>query len=308
MSYSVFVPVLNGGDKFVALSEVLSRQSGMGEGHVFVDSGSSDGSLDIATAVDGFATKSIDTSSFDHGGTRNLARQLCSGDIVVYLTQDATPLSEGDIGRLLHAFEDADVAAAYGRQLPYGDASLFGAHLRRFNYSDSSHQRCYEDRQRYGLKTAFLSNSFAAYRRSAMDEIGWFKDSLILGEDAYAGAKLLAAGYKLAYVAEAEVYHSHNYSVWQEFQRYFDIGVFHCLESWLPEEFGKPEGEGMRYLRSELAYISRSRAYYLFPEFLVRNTMKYTGYLLGRHFKRLPKILLRKLSMHRRWWDKYFTA
>jgi len=52
----------------------------------------------------------------------------------------------------------------------------------------------------YGIKTAFLSNSFSAYRKKALQEIGWFKDNLILGEDTYAGAKLLLKGYKIAYV------------------------------------------------------------------------------------------------------------
>ncbi|VCW13919.1 hypothetical protein BANRA_01245 [Escherichia coli] len=42
----------------------------------------------------------------------------------------------------------------------------------------------------------------------------------------YYTAKAILAGYKVAYVADAVVKHSHNYSPIDEFKRYFDIGVF----------------------------------------------------------------------------------
>jgi rhamnosyltransferase len=48
-------------------------------------------------------------------------------------------------------------------------------------------------------------------------------------------AKAILAGYKVAYVSEAVVSHSHNYTPIDEFKRYFDIGVFHTDEYWLRE-------------------------------------------------------------------------
>jgi rhamnosyltransferase len=249
----------------------------------------------------------IPQNLFDHGGTRSLAKELCDGDIVVYLTQDAVPLSVEDVERLVAVFEDETVGAVYGRQLPYEETNLFGKHLREFNYNDTSYVRSLADKEQYGIKTAFLSNSFAAYRRTAMDKIGWFKDGLILGEDTYAGAKLLQAGYKLAYVADAQVYHSHSYTILEEFKRYFDIGVFHHMESWILDAFGKPEGEGMRYIKSEFRYLLLHKAYHLIPEFFVRNAMKWLGYKLGKHYDILPKLFIKKMSMHHRWWNKYWS-
>ena len=38
-------------------------------------------------------------------------------------------------------------------------------------------------------------------------------------------------------------------------RRYFDIGVMLAREPWLLETFGKPEGEGARFVRSEPAYL-----------------------------------------------------
>mgnify|MGYP005849079665 CR=1 FL=1 len=303
--FSIVVPTYNAEKYLRKQLELLSELSQDAELIVF-DSFSSDESFHIANK---FADRVfvIPSAEFDHGGTRSKAKDFGSGEIVVFLTQDALPLFSHSLKSLVSVFEDESIGAAYGRQLPYPETSLFGKHLREFNYTNQSYVRSIDDKEQFGIKTAFLSNSFAAYRRSAMDKIGWFKDDLILGEDTYAGGKLLEAGYNLAYVADAQVYHSHSYTVWEEFKRYFDIGVFHQMESWILEEFGKPEGEGMRYIKSELKYLLNHNAYHLLLEFFVRNAMKFLGYKLGKHYKSLPKRLIKKFSMHHRWWDKYWA-
>jgi len=304
-SRSIIVPTLNAGASLEELLSIIEYQSTSGYSVTIIDSSSEDSTQDIAKAYK-LALSIIPQEEFDHGGVRSMAKTLTSGDIIVYLTQDALPLSVKDIDRLVSVFNNKSIGAAFGRQIPYKETGLFGKHLRKFNYNDESYIRDINDKDLHGIKTAFLSSSFAAYRRSAMDEIGWFKDGLILGEDTYAGAKLLKKGYKLAYVADAQVYHSHSYTVLEEFKRYFDIGVFHNMESWILDEFGRPEGEGMRYVKSELNYLFKHNAYYLFPEFIVRNVMKYLGYKLGRNFEFLPKNVVKKFSMHHRWWNKYF--
>ena len=63
-------------------------------------------------------------------------------------------------------------------------------------------------------------------------------------------ARRLKAAYKIAYAADACVYHSHDYSLWREMKRYFDMGVFHAHESWIREEFGGAEVEGMKFVVS----------------------------------------------------------
>ena len=114
-----------------------------------------------------------------------------------------------------------------------------------------------------------------------LEEIGYFKTGLPFGEDTCAAAKMLLRGYKIAYVAEAIVLHSHNYSVGQDFKRYFDVGKFHKMENWLLKEFGKAEGEGFRYAKSEIRFLLKKKRVYLFPEFVLRLIMKYLGYKLG---------------------------
>jgi rhamnosyltransferase len=111
----------------------------------------------------------------------------------------------------------------------------------------------------------------------------------------------LLRGGRIAYVAEATAFHSHDYPLIQEFKRYFDIGVLHAREGWLLEEFGKPEGEGGRFVRSELGYLWH-KAPWLIPSAFLRTLLKYAGYRLGRAEKRLPTWLKSHLSMHHRFW------
>ena len=229
---------------------------------------------------------------------------MATGEIIVFLTQDVLLSDEHTLEHISDVFEDELISVAYGRQLSYESTNLFGKHLRSFNYPEVAYVRTQQDSDKYGIKTPFLSNSFAAYRKTALQSIGWFKDELILGEDVYAGAKMILAGYKIAYVAKAQVYHSHSYTVFEEFKRYVDIGVFHRCESWILEKFGKVEGEGMRYVASELQYLLDKKAWYLIPGSIIRNAMKYLGYKLGYNYKKLPKWLIKRVSMNSQWWEK----
>jgi rhamnosyltransferase len=302
MQVTVIVPTYNASSKLSVLIRRLKEQTLENLSILVVDSSSSDDTVEIAKACH-VGILIVDRDKFDHGGTRTIAGKTAKGDIHVYLTQDAFPSDVHALKALITPFDnDHELAAVYGRQLPYPDATPFAAHSRLFNYPAQSFTRRLNDKERYGIKTAFLSNSFSAYRKSALEEIGWFKENLISTEDTYAGAKLLLAGYSLAYAADAMVYHSHNYTLLQEFKRYFDIGVFHEMESWIREAFGQAEGEGMRYLRSEIAYLKKMGKYLLFPELFIRNALKYFGYTLGRCYKWFPRVAIREMSMNREWW------
>jgi len=302
---AVIIPTYNASKYLSKLFKILRQQTVNINEIIIIDSSSTDNTVDIAKTY-GAEIVIISKDEFDHGGTRTKAGKISKGDILIYLTQDALPYDEHTIENIVKPFQnDEKIGAALGRQLPYPDATPFAKHLRLFNYPDKSYLRSIEDKEKYGLKACFCSNSFAAYRRAALEEIEWFKDNLIFGEDACAGAKLLLAGYKIAYMAEAKVYHSHNYTIVQELKRYFDLGVFHKSEHWLLEEFGRAEGEGKKYLKSELSFLFGKHKLYLLPEFIIRNGMKFLGYKLGRNFDNLPTSLTRYLSMNKNYWDKF---
>ena len=66
------------------------------------------------------------------------------------------------------------------------------------------------------------------YRKSTYEELGGFLPEAIFNEDMVFASTAINAGYSVAYVAEARVIHSHNYTGFQQFQRNFDNGVSHA--------------------------------------------------------------------------------
>jgi rhamnosyltransferase len=268
---------------------------------IIVDSSSSDGTADLARAA-GFQVHSISRSEFSHGGTRQLAAELLpKAELLVFLTQDAILADTGALKALLAPFSDPQVAAVFGRQLPRPEAGPIEAHARLFNYPAQPSMRTLESRETLGFKAIFLSNSFAAYRREALLSVGGFPTNVIFGEDTITAARFLLAGRKIAYVAEAKVYHSHSYTWRQDFKRYFDIGALHSRENWLLEEFGQTSGEGRRFVISELGYLW-GRSWWLIPSALVRTALKLFGYRLGRLERKLSVKWKRRLSMHSAYW------
>ncbi len=301
--FGIIIPTLNGGDIWHRCVSALRDQTNHPVRVIVVDSGSTDNSDKVALAA-GFEVQRIAKEAFDHGGTRQMiAEQLRDLDILIFLTQDAVLTSPDCLNRLLAPFADPKVAISYGRQLPRPGSGAIEAHARLFNYPPQPQKRTLTDKNRLGIKAAFTSNSFAAYRTSAFMAVGGFPSKLILGEDMVVAARMLQAGWAVAYAADALVYHSHKYTITQEFKRYFDIGVMHQDQVWILRDFGKPEGEGGRFVRSEIAYLRR-HAPWLLPSAFIRTLAKYLGYKLGQRSLSLPLSIKRKLSMHRGFWAK----
>jgi len=257
----VIVPTYNpGASAWADWAVALKKQNCQPMQVIAVDSGSTDGSVDISHQA-GYTVLHVHATDFNHGGTRQWAldqglekaSQLGQSkpDFVVYLTQDAILAHPNSLQELLSAFQQPQVAAAFGRQMPKPSATWLEAHARNFNYPETSRTVQLQDKASLGIKACFLSNSFAAYRLQALQAMGGFPSNLPMGEDTYTAAKLLLSGQSLHYQASAAVYHSHNYNGTQDFQRMFDTGVFHAQNPWLQQSFGRAEGEGMKLLSSQ---------------------------------------------------------
>jgi rhamnosyltransferase len=301
------IPVLNAERYLDALLPALQQQSLQPDRFLVMDSQSDDASVERFQAA-GAEVVTVERSEFDHGGTRQRAAEILSDcDILIYLTQDAIPASSESFAILVAAFDDPKVGVAYGRQLPHKDATPISAHARLFNYPPESHSVSFAQRQSLGIRVFFASNSFAAYRHSALTSIGGFPRGALFGEDALATAKLLKSGWCKCYVADAKVFHSHNYSISSEFRRAFDIGVFHSSEPWLIETFGGAGGEGHRFLASEIRYLA-DHAPALIILALIRTASKVVGYSLGRRNRMLPSSWNRFFSLNRHYWSRSVLA
>lgn len=295
MKTAIVILTLNAGLGFKKLLESLKIQEAAVEKIVVADSGSVDGTIDMALKY-GCEILPISRDSFNHGDSRKTCVAYLTGiDIVVFLTQDVILADKDSIGALLQCFYDTAVGAAYGRQLPHTDASPLAAQNRLFNYPKESKVKTFGDRFTLGIKAPFMSDSFAAYRIGLLQAVGNFPH-VIVSEDMYAAAKLLMAGYKVAYIAEACVYHSHNYTIKQELARYFDIGVFMRRESWITIAFGTAEGEGVKLVKEQLKYLYKNYGWKCLPKAIAVNIVKFIGYRLGMYECFLPVFIKRKIS------------
>lgn len=301
MKVNVYIPTLNGGKRFLQLLEALAGQTLPVQQRVAVDSGSTDGTADAARA-NGFEVMGLGETGFDHGGTRQLAIDTYpQADIYIFLTQDAIPADVSALANLVRAFEDPQIGMAYGRQLPHSGATLQESHARLFNYPSQSQIRSLADADKYGIKTISCSNSFAAYRRIALEAVNGFPSGTIMGEDVIVAGKLLLKGWKMAYTANACVYHSHDYHIREEFERYFDIGVFHSDNRWIFDSFGRADGEGFRYAKSEIGYVGRRNPFSL-VKVGCSFVAKWLGYKLGLAYRSLPRALRKSFSMYKGYW------
>jgi rhamnosyltransferase len=299
---ALVLPTWNPGQLFDVWIDAFNKLNGKPGIVSVVDSGSTDDTQNKARQA-GFAITVIDKDNFDHGTTRQFAvENSVNYEFIVFMTQDAILSDPDSFKNLLSAFEDNSVAAVCGRQVPRLDAGCIESHSRIYNYPDQSSVRKLEDRKTMGIKAAFLSNSFAAYRISSLLDVGGFPDDVIFGEDMYVAAKLLMTGGKIAYAADACVYHSHNYSMLQEFGRYFDMGVFHAREPWIREKLGSAENKGLEFVISELKYLSH-HAVWRIPEALIRDVIRFAGFRAGLCESVIPRCIKRHMSMNQRYFE-----
>lgn len=304
MTISVCIPTWNAESWLPNLLSSLQAQQlpdGLELEILVADSSSTDRSQAICAEY-GIDPIVIAPGEFDHGGTRTIMAKAARGEFVVFLTHDALPANNQAITNLLKPFKDDDVVAVCGRQLPHQNAGPLGSHLRLYNYPQESSVRSWEDREQYGIKTIFLSDSFAAYRRSALEEIGWFPSGLLFGEDSLACAKFIFSGKKVAYQSDAQVYHSHDYTLAEDFRRYFDVGVFHTREAWAFDPLPKAEGEGVKFALSEWKYLVHNKQWLYLAQSPFRILAKLIGYKLGKVHQNLPHGIILNLSMAPHWW------
>lgn len=246
----------------------------------------------------------VDKSDFDHGGTRNLGASLSDAGYMLFMTQDAVPEDEFLLENMYrHLTSDEKIATVYGRQLPDDKVGVIERYTRQFNYPEKSGVKDKNDLERLGIKTYFCSNVCAMYRKNVYEELGGFVTETIFNEDMILAASVIHAGYKIAYAADARVVHAHKYSYWQQLTRNFDMAVSQRQYREIFEKV-KSESEGLRLVKDTAKFLLKNGKWYLIPDLIMQSGFKFIGYKLGLKYERLPKSLVKKLSMNKRYWEK----
>jgi rhamnosyltransferase len=302
---TVAIPVLDGGDLLARTLAAVRRQVLEAEIELLVcDSGSSDGSRETARSH-GARVIEIERATFGHGATRNLLMAQARGSHVALLTQDAEPVGEDWLARLLAGFAQGDdVALVYGPYIARPEASpAVRRELERWFESLREGVERLEPQERalpaveLMGRRGFFSDANACIAHAAWERVP-FRD-IAYAEDRALALDMLRAGYAKVYEPRAAVLHSHDYSPLQRFRRAFDESRgLHEVYGW--REPATP-GRLLSQLRGELGARRREGAGALT---LVRaaadRLIRHAGAVLGSRSSRLPPALARRLSLEGR--------
>jgi glycosyltransferase involved in cell wall biosynthesis len=284
---TVAIPVLNGGPLLAEVLRAVAAQTIEAE-VVVVDSGSTDGSVELARASGARVTQ-IARSDFSHGGTRNRLMELATGDHVAFLTQDSVPASPDWLAGLLGGFALADdVALVFGPHRPRPDASPMVRRELLELFARFGEATVDRDPAPGGRATFFSSANGAvarwAWERMPFRPVSYAED-MVLARD------MLAAGLAKAYVPDAAVIHSHDLPPLKAFRRYFDD--FRALA----EVNGLREPLTPRYLAARVrGDVAADRAFMRREGLEVQTMRSFThhvaralGRSLGTNVGRLPR-------------------
>lgn len=299
----VIIPTYKPDEKVVMLLQRLLKQTyPINEIHI-VDTETGIFPEKIYSLSEKIKVTKVTKAEFDHGGTRAKAADMSSAEILVFMTQDAMPLNDHVLEKLVFSFKDEKVAAAYARQVADSSCGVIEQYTRQFNYPSEGMVKSYEDVARLGIKAYFCSNVCAAYRKNVYDEIGGFVKRTIFNEDSIMAANMLKAGYSVAYAADAKVLHCHNYNCIQQFKRNFDLAVSQADH---PEIFRdvKSESEGIRLVKDTAKYLCKKGKPWLVCSLFLNSGCKYMGYLAGKNYQKLPEWMILKFTSNKEYWKR----
>jgi rhamnosyltransferase len=298
---SVIIPTLNASRYLPKLLEALKTQSDPPLEIIVIDSSSTDDTVSIAREA-GCVVEVIPRADFDHGGTRNRAATIAQGELLAFMTQDALPSNSDFLTELARPIREGMAVAAYARQIPYPEAFPPEAFARAFNYPPISRLRSQADISSLGLRAFFFSNVASMVSRDAFEAVGRFPERTVMNEDMLLCAKILRAGYKVAYRAEATVFHSHNYRLGQQFRRNFDIGAFVAQSGAALGETRTGEA-GVKFAFGQIKHLVSCGAWVWVPRTTLELGLKFVAYQLGRRERLIPTTWKRRLSMHPHYWS-----
>jgi rhamnosyltransferase len=307
-SASIVIPTRNGGAVFgETLRAVLNMQSGHAFEVLVIDTASTDGTADLARRYGtdpginarGVPVQVIDITraEFGHGRTRNRGARMARGEIVVFLSQDATPIGADWLDHLLAPLARPEVAAAFCRQVARPGVSLTERFILETAYPETSSLRTGRDAQQFGAGYILFSNAASAIKRAELLQHP-FNEGLLMCEDQDWAIRSLQRGRSIAYVAEAAVAHSHHYTLRGILARNFDFAVAHSA---LPVQV-KASGY-LYYLHAELSFVRERGEWRDLLSATAFEVSRSVGYLLGQHHNRLPRAICRLATGYPGWFE-----
>lgn len=222
---SIICPLYNAETYLPAFHEALNSQKNVHIAEVkYVLTKSTDNTKKILDSLKA-NYEEIESKNFSHSLTREKAALAAKGDIIVFLTQDVEIADQLFLHNLTAPIIDETAAATYARQISkYNNIEKY---TREKNYPAKSFTVSKDDIPHLGLKTFFFSDAACAFDAKIFKKLkGYDGKNLPFSEDMYFAYKLIMNNYKIHYCASAKVYHSHQLTVKQLYNRYKLTGKF----------------------------------------------------------------------------------
>ena len=227
----------------------------------------------------GFTYFLVPKPEFSHSLTRQKAvMEYCESDAVLMMSQDVRFVNDRAVFELCSAVSAA-VPYAFGKQIC--TRKSIERYTREKNYGKESLTVGADDVEALQLAAFFASDSFSAYHRPTFVELGGYDDiHMMMNEDMYYAKKVIDKGLKKAYVATAEVEHSHKYKLKQLYNRYRATGEWFAAH---PEFDGyKTTDSGMKLAKYVLKRALRDFNVPVLLRFFPDMTSRYLGMKKGK--------------------------
>jgi rhamnosyltransferase len=211
---SIILLSKNGADTIGdVLSGIAAQQAPFPFETVVIDSGSTDGTLDIVRGHP-VHLHQIPPHTFNYGTTKNESLRHASGEFVVFVSQDALPADEHWLHELIRPMmDDPMVAGVYSRQIEQGECSMYESYLMRRAFGT---EPIVWDDPENAAAMAF-SNASSGLRRALLESQPF--GHLPFAEDRVWANQMLERGYHIVYAASSRVFHSHEFTVGQCYRR-----------------------------------------------------------------------------------------
>ena len=188
--------------------------------------------------------KKIKKSEFSHSLVREKEAMESDSDVVAFVTQDVVIDDELWLYNLTKDIGKDNIVAAYSRQVTkYNNIEKY---TRESNYPAQSKVVSQDDISKLGLKTFFFSDASSAIDTNIFKKLnGYDGKNLPISEDMYIAYKIINNGYKIKYCSESVVYHSHNFTLKEVYDRYKLTGKFFKENSYLDNYGTNKSGGGL---------------------------------------------------------------
>lgn len=280
VAISVVIRTLNEAEWLPSLLDAIDRQDlrGMTAETVLVDSGSTDGTCEIA-AERGCRMVTIEKTQFTFGRSLNYGCAASFGKWLVIISGHCIPVGTNWLHDLVAPLAAGTCSYTYGRQIgrqaltKFSETQLF---LKYFPAESAIPQNGF-----------FCNNANSALAKAVWQE-NPFDEDLTGLEDMELAKRLWLNGHKIGYVAEAVVEHIHDES-WQKIERRYEREAL-ALRTIMPE-VTLGVRDCMRYIAAgiwndALVALKRGQLHReLYGIFMFR-TMQYVGTYKGNHLHR----------------------